>query len=159
METEFLRKWFVYEKRGMLRCLLPGREAYPWKPCGPNLAYLQVNVGLGKYYLHRLVWQFHHGDVPERIDHRDGDTRNNQIENLRPCTAAENQYNSKRKKNNRSGAKGVVFHKACKSRPWQAKIVVNKKVVSLGYYATVEEAGAAYWRAAQKFAEEFARKD
>lgn len=159
METDFLRQWFIYETTGTLRCLLPGRDSYPWLPCGPNLAYRVVNVGQGKYYLHRLVWQYHHGEVPERVDHRDGDTMNNRIENLRLCTAAENQYNSKRKINNRSGAKGVVLHPKCKHKKWQAKIVVNKKVVSLGYYATVEEAAAAYAAGAEQYAKEFARKD
>lgn len=156
MEQEFLKKWFTYDEGEGLRCLLPGREPHPWLPLGKNLRYLCVNVGREKLYLHRLVWQYFHNEVPGRIDHIDGDTRNNKIENLRPCSAAQNQYNSKRKINNKSGAKGVVLHKKCKHKKWQAKITVDKKVVSLGYFATVEEAGAAYVAAAEFYAKEFA---
>jgi hypothetical protein len=158
MDNKFFHENFDYESCGMLRCRIPGRDPYPWKPAGSLRQYLQINVGNEKLYLHRLIWQFHHGEVPARIDHRNGDTGDNRIENLRLCTAAENQYNSKRKKNNRSGAKGVVLHKACRSRPWQAKIVVDKKVISLGYYATVEEASDAYAQGAEKFAGAFARR-
>lgn len=156
MEQEFLRKWFEYEDRGMLKCLLPGRDPYPWLPVGSDLRYLSINLGPNKYYLHRLIWQYHFGEIPDRVDHKDRNTSNNRIGNLRLCTAAENRYNSKRMKNNKSGAKGVVEHKKCTYKKWQAKITVNKKIISLGYFATVEEAGAAYARAAEIYAKEFA---
>ena len=156
MEQEFLKKWFVYDPAEGLVCLIPGRKRHPWVPTGP---YLTLNIGQEKLYLHRLVWQYHTGEVPSRIDHKDGDKRNNKIENLRLCSAAQNQYNSARKINNKSGAKGVVEHKKCKYKKWQAKITVDKKIISLGYFATVEEARAAYNTAARLYAKEFAKED
>lgn len=159
MDTLFLRIWFVYEESGTLRCLLPGREPYPWKPIGSNMAYLAGSFGPNKEYLHRLVWQYHNdGEVPAKIDHRDRDTRNNRIANLRDCTNAQNQYNSKRKANNRSGHKGVVRVTGYR-KPWKAKITVDKKIITLGYFDTVEEAAATYWEAAQHYAGEFARRE
>lgn len=156
MEQEFLRKWFDYNETEGLICLIPGRGRHPWVPTGP---YLSLNIGQEKFYLHRLVWQYHTGEVPRRIDHRDGNKRNNLIGNLRLCSAAQNQYNSARKINNKSGAKGVVLHKKCTHKKWQAKITVNKKIISLGYFATVDEARAAYNAAALVYAKEFAKLD
>lgn len=160
MTQQEVTELFAYEPAtGMLRRRDPKRTPYPWRGAGRDRRYLITTLQGEHHYLHRLVWLYHHGWLPERIDHIDRNTRNNRIENLRPCTSAQNQYNSARKRNNRSGAKGVVFHPACKSRPWQAKIVVNGKVHSLGYYATVEAASNAYAAGAALHAKEFARKD
>lgn len=43
---------------------------------------------------------------------------------------------------NTSGYRGILLHK--QSNKWQAKIMVNKKNISLGYYSTKEEAAKAY---------------
>ena len=134
MTQEELFALFVYEpEQGMLR-RLAGRTPYPWRGAGTGRKYLLTSVGKKHYYLHRLVWQYHHGPIPAggQIDHINRDTRDNRIENLRICSAAQNQYNSKRKANNTSGAKGVVYHRRCRTKPWQAKIVVAGRVVSLG---------------------------
>lgn len=42
-------------------------------------------------YLHRLVYEAFHGELPEEIDHIDGDKANNAITNLRGCTSEENK--------------------------------------------------------------------
>jgi hypothetical protein len=92
------------------------------------------------------------------LDHIDGGPRNNRIENLRACTNAQNQYNGPRKSNNRSGYKGVAFCKGYR-KPWRARIIVEKKVVELGRYETLEEAAAAYAEGAKRYAGEFAKVD
>lgn len=40
----------------------------------------------GKTYLHRAVWVYHHGPIPDghHIHHKDGNRSNNQVENLEP---------------------------------------------------------------------------
>lgn len=156
MDTETLRRLFTYEPSGTLRRVVGARKPYPWRDiCGGR--YKVCTVGGKTRYLHRLIWQYHHGREPSMVDHINGDTTDNRIENLRECTAAQNQYNSRRKRNNRSGRKGVVYHKKCTGKPWHAKIRVKGKVISLGYHPTVEEAGAAYDAAAKRYAGEFAR--
>lgn len=153
MTNEELYANFVYED-GWLR-KLTGRKDYPWHYCGAG--YLATSFKGRTYYLHHLVWQYVTGEQAPMLDHKDGVTENCLFENLRPCTYGQNQHNSKRKSNNRSGFKGVVFIPRLPYRPWHAQIVVDKRKHGLGYYATAEEAGAAYAEGAKRLAGEFAR--
>ena len=120
--------------------------------------YRITQINRKTYYEHQLVFLYHKGFIPKMIDHINGDKSDNRIENLRECTNAQNQYNSKRKRTNKAGAKGVVFHSNCKSRPYQAKIVVQGRTISLGYYSTVKEASDAYLAGAKRFAKQFAKR-
>lgn len=76
-------------------------------------AYSQVRVDGGLYAVHRVIWQMHHGYLsPDMVvDHIDGDTTNNKIDNLRLITDVMNQRNKRKHKNNRSGFMGVSFNK------------------------------------------------
>lgn len=69
--------------------------------------YVNVHIAGNNYLLHRIVWLWHNHDVPEYIDHIDRNTKNNSIENLRPCTLAENQQNVKVRFDNKTGYKGI----------------------------------------------------
>ena len=60
-----------------------------------------------RYLVHRLIFLFHHGYLPNCIDHIDGNSFNNKIENLREATLTQNQYNSKTPSHSKSGIKGV----------------------------------------------------
>lgn len=154
-QADVLREYNYEPATGMLRAFSPSRKAYPWRPTGKNKRYLSGYVAGKTIYLHQAVFLYHHGYLPEQVDHLDRDTANNRIENLRPATNAENQYNGKRKANNRSGFKGVAY---CKGyvHPWRARIVVDKRVVELGRYPTPEQASAAYLDGAKRFAKAFA---
>jgi hypothetical protein len=155
MDQTKVREMFVYEAEGLMR-RIGGRVDYPGRRIGKDGRYLAWDYKGKTYYLHQLVWLYFNGYIPKIIDHINGDTKDNRIENLRECSCAQNQYNSPRKLNNKSGYKGVVEHKNCSVKKWQAKIVVNKKVVSLGYYASAEEAGEVYVKAAKAYAGNFA---
>lgn len=100
--------------------------------------------------LHRFILKAAKGDI---IDHRDGDGLNNTRANLRLCTKAQNNYNTKTSKQSPFGLKGVNRY----YKGYRARIRINKKMVHLGIFQTAEEAHAAYCKAAEKLFGEFAR--
>ena len=89
------------------------------------------------------------------VDHIDRDGLNNRRSNLRVCSWAENQWNSKAQDGTRSGLKGVNWHKARKK--WQARIRVNGKRISLGYFDEPESAHAAYAEASKAYHKDLGR--
>ena len=156
MDQATIRKLFIYEPETGTLKRIGGRKDYPWHGCGKDRRYLAFSYGRKKIYLHQAVWLYHKGWLPCMLDHRDNDQSNCRIENLRPCTNAQNQYNAEKKINNRSGFKGVAFCKGYR-KPWRARIIVEKTVIELGRYSTPERAAAAYAEGAQRYAGAFAR--
>lgn len=93
----------------------------------------------------------------EFIDHRSGDGLDNQRSNLRACTQQQNQWN-RRKFKGLSSFKGVERDVKKSGRvKWRARIVVNGKKLSLGYFRSELGAALAYDAAARFFFGEFAR--
>ena len=88
------------------------------------------------------------------IDHVNGDGLDERRLNLRECSYAENIRNSKLSKNNKSGFKGVNWSNVMQK--WEAKIMVNRKKIHLGYYDAPSEAHESYCAAALKYHKEFA---
>lgn len=87
------------------------------------------------------------------VDHISGDRTDNRKANLRLCTQAENSRNTRLGRNNTSGAKGVSLTAA---GTWRARIWLDRQEIHIGAFATVEEARAAYDRAAIVLHGEFA---
>lgn len=106
-----------------------------------------------KVFLHRFILGI--DDKSLQIDHADRDGLNNQRNNLRVCTVAENAMNRKTRGDSKYGFKGVTFISG--NNKWQARITVDKKRISLGRFSTPQEAFLAYVDAAQKFFGEYAR--
>ena len=65
------------------------------------------------YPSHRIIWTLHYGEIPDGkiLDHIDGNTRNNRIENLRLSNTKFNAQNQKKYSTNKSGKTGVYFNK------------------------------------------------
>jgi|TARA_R110000824_G_scaffold14877_1_gene63025 hypothetical protein len=110
-------------------------------------------------FIHRGITNAPKGMV---VDHINGNPLDNRKENLRVCTTAENCRNRGKSKNNKSGYKGVSYHKKAKhmineyKSPWQSMIVFNRKLMCLGMYKTKEEAARAYDQKAIELFGEFA---
>jgi hypothetical protein len=102
-----------------------------------------------------LAWAFKTGQWPfYEIDHRNRVRSDNKWTNLRPATHGQNQQNSTRYKNNKSGYKGVSWHK--QHQKWYATIQIDKRPVFLGLFLSSKEASRAYNLAAEKYFGEFA---
>ena len=116
--------------------------------------YLTITIDQRGYRAHRLAWLYVYGRWPKgNLDHKNNERAANQIKNLREATLEQNQRNSKRRKHNKSGFKGVSRMR----RKWLARITVEKKTVRLGLFDTPEAAHRAYRKALRKQAGEFAR--
>jgi len=98
--------------------------------------------GYGKFYIHRLVAIafVSNPDNKPCVDHIDGNSSNNNADNLRWATVSENLHNAKKPYNNTSGYKGVRF--SCGR--FNASIKINGKALHLGRFDTAEEAHRAY---------------
>jgi len=113
-----------------------------------------VRINRRGYFAHRLAWLWMTGEWPsEVIDHKDGNPSNNSWSNLREATQAQNLANSRPKRINLLGVKGVRYQ----CGKYEANITIDGKQVYLGRYRTVEEAQRAYMIAAVRRHGEFAR--
>lgn len=63
--------------------------------CKNKAGYWVIWLNKKTHYTHRLIFLFHHGYLPEFIDHIDGDRSNCKIENLRAATRSQNNSNKK----------------------------------------------------------------
>ena len=94
------------------------------------------------YPVHRLVWLYIHGEWPDEIDHLDGDTLNNKLENLRSCTRLDNQKNIKVRKDTKTGINGVGVQKS--TGRYQVRIVIDydggRRRKFLGYFDQIWDA-------------------
>lgn len=99
---------------------------------------------MGKIYqAHRLAWLYVYGKFPDNfIDHINGITDDNRLCNLREATYYQNSINTKIRKTNTIGYRGVSYIK--KLNKYRARICVNKKQIHIGLYSTALEALEAY---------------
>jgi hypothetical protein len=104
--------------------------------------YYTGRIDSARFYAHRVIWALHHGVWPkDQIDHVNGITTDNRIENLRDVDSAENMKNQKSRSNNTSGHIGVSWF--TRDSKWRASIKVGETRVHLGYYTKLDDAVAA----------------
>lgn len=93
------------------------------------------------------------GDPTVEVDHKNGNSMDNRICNLRICSRTENAQSRKVNRNSKTGFRGVTVH----SRKYQNKdgsfsdftryraiLYFNKKTIYLGYFRDPEEAAYVY---------------
>lgn len=91
---------------------------------------------------HRIVWILMKGELPEQIDHIDGNPLNNRLANLRAATSTIQNRNKKKLKTNTTGFAGVSRSRR-KSDSYRAQICVDKRQIHLGDFPTAESAAKA----------------
>jgi len=108
-------------------------RAFAMQCSNDKTPYVGIHHGCSTTQIHRLI-------VPgfSCCDHINHDKLDNRRDNIRGCTFSQNQMNRAVGKNSSSGVKGVGFVKA--TGRWRARLVLRRKEISIGYYATKEEA-------------------
>ena len=102
-------------------------------------------------HMHRVIAITPHG---LDTDHKNGDSLDNQKDNLRWASRAQNMQNQKYPaRNNKLGIKGVSL----KCRKFEAKIKLNGKNIRLGLFTVLGDADSAYREAEDKHYGVFSR--
>lgn len=122
---------------------------------------VRTTDGFRTVMLHREIWaRAHPGEeVPRIIDHENRDGLDCRRGNLRRASAAQNAWNQRMHRDNRSGYVGVRYMRGRNlSKPWRADMQSRRDGFRvLGYFATAEEAARARDAAVRAARGEFAR--
>lgn len=105
-----------------------------------STGYVNVSINNSPYLAHRIIWAVNGFDLPEdmEIDHKNGNKKDNRIDNLRIVTSSQNSFNSRAKSTNKSGVKGVHWHES--SGTWRAVITVKGRQVYAKHFKSLAEA-------------------
>lgn len=102
-----------------------------------------------------LIFLWSNGRWPkECVDHIDGNSLNDRLENLREATVTQNSWNHTHRKRRINLPMGVRLLRG--SGRFQARIACNKKMFHLGAFDTPAEARAAYLAKRKELYGEFA---
>ena len=104
----------------------------------PDKKYMTTKIAGQYYYVHKLIYLYHHGYMPEQVDHINRNSLDNRIENMRAATPSQNCSNRRLFKNNTSGFRGVAWDKIHKK--WTSYISFGGKRKNLGYYDDIDDA-------------------
>lgn len=163
--ADYLRQCFDYDPAsGELRWRHRPVEHFPnlriangWNAKYPDMvvgwrdAFGSMKTSLNgiKFAVARIIWKMHHGTDPLIIDHIDRNPQNNRLDNLRSVTEAQNAWNKVRPTELLPGVtlvKNIKHH----GRRYMAQIGTGSRHRYLGVFYTVEEAHAAYVKAANE---------
>lgn len=120
--------------------------------CINSQGYNVIRLNGVLYRSARLAWFYTYGVWPIEVDHKNTITADDSLDNLREATSQHNKANRGVNPASRSGYKGVFQN----GKKFYAKITVKTRQIYLGTYNTVEEASAAYLKAAKEHFGEFA---
>lgn len=104
--------------------------------------------GVKLYPVHLIVWHMLGRDIPDgyELNHKDGDLWNNSVDNLECISINQKNLLSKPREKDSNLPPGVSAERSC----YRAYITYNGKMVSLGYYSTVDQAAKARKDAEEK---------
>lgn len=156
LTLEYVRENLLYCKNGSMirirnrtRPDLIGKKIGTLRPDG----YIKARLNGSYYYLHRLVWMYHYGEINQgyEIDHIDGNPSNNTIKNLRLARSFENTQNIRTAHiDSKTGILGVTWSKKYKKYVVQIKRL-DKRIAK--YFKNIEEAELFYLETKRKFHE------
>jgi hypothetical protein len=156
MKKDQLNQLFTYIN-GSIYWKTPRKRINVGDKAGTTLStgYRSVLIDGKRQMEHRVIFMMHHGFLPKELDHIDGNSLNNKIENLREATRSSNMQNTKLLTKNKSKCKNVYWHKI--SKKWKVQLSANKQRMFCGSFNDLELADLVAQEARDKYHKEFAR--
>ena len=133
-------------------------STYAGQEAGHQLqnGYRTIRIWDRAYQVHHIIWLIVHGEWPKELDHKNGIEAGDGICNLRPATHVQNMRNTRKRRDNKSGFKGVSWDAI--NNKWFVRIRVHKgKYENLGRFNNPEDGHRVYCARAVELYGEFAR--
>lgn len=119
---EIIKEWFYLDNNGIVRRAKDGYHGRykkddivkPYKLCSHGYEGVHIPRTRTTVPFHHLLLVLQEIDIPENtvIDHINGNTTDNRIENIRITSQSYNARNARKKKNNTSGVTGINITKS-----------------------------------------------
>lgn len=101
--------------------------------------YRRIDICGRKIYAHRIAWAMYYGQHPDaEIDHKNGNSLDNSIMNLRKVSHQTNSQNAMLQAKSRSGYCGVNWH--AETGKWRARVKINGREKYIGLFDDPVEA-------------------
>jgi hypothetical protein len=100
--------------------------------------YIRMMVGGRKYRAHRLAFLFMGRDMPQQVDHINGNRTDNRWCNLRAADPNINAKNARKRKDGNTPVTGIGYVKRLKK--WRVRVNHCGKPIYLGIYSSLEDA-------------------
>ena len=102
--------------------------------------YQSVKIGSKLHYIHRIVVMLHGIQIPSNmcVDHINGNSHDNRIENLRVSTFSKNSMNQRMSKHNTSGHHGIQWRKD--RNKWTVRLIACGKIYRKGHFSDINDA-------------------
>jgi len=150
---ELLNEMFEYSDGNLIR-KVNSRRAKAGSIAGwKDGRYMRVRVKGKMMLVHRIIFMMQHGYMPETIDHINGDSFDNRIENLREATQQQNCLNRRLRSDNKCGVSNVFWHKQHKK--YAVNVTIDGKSTHLGYFQDLTDASEMAEMAKKKHYGEF----
>lgn len=138
IDSNLVRSLFEYRDGGLFWAVNKGRAKKGNGAYVASSGYKTLRFNGIAYLEHRLIWAWHGNEAVDCLDHINGNCLDNRIENLRPATQHENMRNSRKRKDNTSGVKGV--HWSNSKHKWRVVIGLNDKQTYVGSFKCLDAA-------------------
>jgi len=117
----------------------------------PTSRHKGFNVRGRTCCVHRLIYWLENDTLPEMVDHKNRDPRDNRIDNLRAATRSQNGMNANVRSNNKLGVKNVSPLRG----KYKVQLYKDKKGICIGTFESLELAELIASEAREKYHGEF----